>query len=591
MPATRRQKAAATANDTSYEEDDDDTPGMHYFDGNAYATYEEMVQAKRERNRQLLQSSGLLQASADFRDSIRKSKQKTATKRGIKTDKKRKAAESLPRRKSGRIAGVKADGFYVEDERAGRFTIAGTSISAAAGGNAAASQEIEVADDRFFNDRINDGSDISVKEAAENPGAKWVKEATVPAAEKFMGEILPSFANEMPARKASSPGRRASPKSVTLKSSPSNKNIASLSSRINALSVDDESCVSKVVPDRIYSVACHPSESSLLVCAGDKKGHVGLWNFDQRGEDGTNNADGVHLFKPHNRVVTHLEWNRTGTSLLSASYDGSVRLFDIHTQKFQEIFATYDDDSAFKGKLGYGVDTGYGYWTQYFCLDPRNADDRCLFMSTSKGTVLHLDLRSKGKITFHHELSEKKINTVSLHPDGNIMATAGLDCTVKLWDIRKFKSPKVAHKATTGCKPLGTQQAGRSVNSAFFSPSGKSIVSTTMNNYLDLTENMHTQSGTVKATTKIRHDNHTGRWLSTFMAQWHPTMTNEELFVVGSMRQPRTMELFGGETGKLLRGVKGESLTAVVSRCCFHPSQERLVVVGGNSSGRVTVAR
>jgi hypothetical protein len=112
-----------------------------------------------------------------------------------------------------------------------------------------------------------------------------------------------------------------------------------------------------------------------------------------------------------------------------------------------------------------------------------------------------------------------------------------------------------------------------------------------MNNYLDLTDDMHTLSGTVKATKKIRHDNHTGRWLSTFMAQWHPTMTSQELFVVGSMRQPRTVELFDGSDGKLLRGVNGESLTAVVSRCCFHPSEDRLVVVGGNSSGRVTVAR
>lgn len=430
------------------------------------------------------------------------------------------------------------------------------------------------------------GSDISVKQAAEYPGSKWVKEGTVEAAEKFMGDFLHSLADDKAMIAVSK-----SPKSVTLKASPkSSKGVSSLTAQIDALSVDDENCVSKVVPDRIYSVACHPSPSTLVVCAGDKQGHVGLWNVDQIGEE-SNDTDGVHLFKPHNRVVTHLEWNRAGTSLISASYDGSVRLFDIQTQKFDEIFATYDDDASFKGTLGFGLDQGYGYWTQYACMDSRSADDRCLFLSTSKGTVMHVDLRSKGKITFHQELSEKKINSVSLHPDGNILATAGLDCTVKLWDLRKFKTPKVAHKPTTGCKPLAIQQAGKSVNSAFFSPSGKTIVSTTMNNYLDLTDNMHTQSGTVKATTKIRHDNHTGRWLSTFMAQWHPTMTSQEMFVVGCMKQPRTVELFSGADGKRLRGISGESLTAVVSRCCLHPREDRLIVVGGNSSGRVTVAR
>lgn len=74
------------------------------------------------------------------------------------------------------------------------------------------------------------------------------------------------------------------------------------------------------------------------------------------------------------------------------------------------------------------------------------------------------------------------------------------------------------------------------------------------------------------------------------MAKWHPSMS-EECFVVGSMQQPRTVEVFGGNGGKLMRGIQGDALTAVVSRCCFHPSADKLIVVGGNSSGRVTVAR
>mmetsp|Transcript_25537 Transcript_25537/g.73843 ORF Transcript_25537/g.73843 Transcript_25537/m.73843 type:complete len:423 (+) Transcript_25537:179-1447(+) len=421
MPSTRRQRAAAvgkTGGDASESDGDpssdeeEDGETEHYFNGVYYETYELMVQAKRERNRQRLEDSGLLQASRAFRDDVEASRatKKGATKRGIKTDKKRKAAQPLPRRKSSRIAGVQSDGMYVEDERAGRFTIAGSPSaggSATAAAAAAAGALVEVEKERFFNDRINDGSDISVKQAAEYPGNKWVKEGTVEAAEKFMGEFLPSLSDDKAAASIAK-----SPKSVTLKASPkSSKSISSLSDRIGALSVDDENCVSKVVPDRIYSVACHPSPSSLLVCAGDKQGHVGLWNVDQIGE-GSNDTDGVHLFKPHNRVVSHLEWNRTGTSLVSASYDGSVRLFDIQTQKFEEIFATYDDDASFKGKLGFGLDRGYGYWTQYACMDSRSADDRCLFLSTSKGSVIHVDLRSKGKITFHQELSEKKINSI-----------------------------------------------------------------------------------------------------------------------------------------------------------------------------------
>lgn len=111
-----------------------------------------------------------------------------------------------------------------------------------------------------------------------------------------------------------------------------------------------------------------------------------------------------------------------------------------------------------------------------------------------------------------------------------------------------------------------------------------------MSNTLDIFSDAHLQKGTIKKPQhRIRHDNRTGRWLSTFMAQWHPT-SHEDLFIVGSMSKPRRMEFFNG-AGELLSGLSGEALTAVVSRCCFHPSSTNLIAIGGNSSGRVTVAR
>ena len=142
-------------------------------------------------------------------------------------------------------------------------------------------------------------------------------------------------------------------------------------------------------------------------------------------------------------------------------------------------------------------------------------------------------------------------------------------------------------------EPTSFQNIGRSVNSAFFSPSGSSLLTTTQLDTLDLLGDAHLKSGLIKKPThRIRHNNKTGRWLSTFMARWHPGLdSGEETFVVGSMQQPRTIEIFSGTSGKLLRGIRGEALTAVASRCCFHPNTNELIVVGGNSSGRVTVAR
>lgn len=172
----------------------------------------------------------------------------------------------------------------------------------------------------------------------------------------------------------------------------------------------------------------------------------------------------------------------------------------------------------------------------------------------------------------------------SLHPNGHTLASTGNDGVVNLWDIRKFQGSKM--KAGSP-KPIAYQNVRLSVSSSFFSPSGKSLLSTSFANKLDLIENPHTQEGSIKPTTRIQHNNQTGRWLSTFMACWHP---RQDIFVSGSLKKPRCVEIFN-DSGKLLKEVSGESLTAVASRCCFHPSTNKLIIIGGNSSGRVVAIR
>jgi WD40 repeat protein len=168
------------------------------------------------------------------------------------------------------------------------------------------------------------------------------------------------------------------------------------------------------------------------------------------------------------------------------------------------------------------------------------------------------------------------------------LASAGLDGTVNVWDMRKFGDSRAASARYRAPKPVTSYNGGRSVNSAFFSPSGQYMLSTTMGNKLDLFENSHlSQSNVMKPSPSVSHDNATGRWLSTLMAQWHPSV---DMFVVGCMKQPRRIEVMDVK-GKALHVLQSEALTAVASRCCFHQSTDKLVVVGGNSSGRVTIFR
>lgn len=370
------------------------------FQGKTYATYEEMVQAKRQRNEEYLKNSGLLDVSFKVKEEINSSTH-GASQRGLKAERKRKASQEgiTTRRKSNRLAGVQASGMYVEDEKGrGKIVIGGGNDQGATSAFDTSHVEVVRDENLFYGRRINDGSDLSLQEAVELSGSKWVDENSLPLAQDFISQLKNCNLGQE--------NNHRSPRSIAAQSSKLDNNF--LVSQVDDLNVDHESCVAKVVPERIYSVAFHPSPHKHIVVAGDKKGHLGFWDVDNTSEE-NGNKNGVHLFKPYNHVISNIEWYKDGSKLFTSAYDGSMRVFDIQKQMFTEVFATYDSSNEYKGKLGYGLDEG---WMQYSCIDHRN--DNCIFYSTSLGDVVHLDLRQKGKITFNVNLSEKKINSVRL---------------------------------------------------------------------------------------------------------------------------------------------------------------------------------
>ena len=402
MVTTRRRNApseVATAKKTNIEDElselaaeSSPTTSTFTFKGVSYNSYEEMVKAKRMFNNEVLKKSGLLEASASFRENASgvTIKKVQASQRGLRADRKRKdPTVPLSRRKSSRIAGVQADGIYIEDERSGGRVVIGAVGSSSA---LLPSEKVyfDVEKDKFYNNRVNDGSDLTIQDAVELTGHKWMKNASVTNAEHCV-ETLSKLRDE------SSP-------TVSKK-----KTSCSLINQVDRMSVDNEKYVAKVVPDRIYSVAFHPSEHKLIAVAGDKKGYLGLWDVDACSADNDNKTDGVTLFKPHAGAINSLEWNKSGSKLLSLSYDGTLRLFDINRQVFTEAFAAYDDSDEFKSKLGYGMDEGSRFYTQYACYDHRN--EECIFLSTSMGGTGHIDLRA-GKLTCDLSLSNKKINSL-----------------------------------------------------------------------------------------------------------------------------------------------------------------------------------
>ena len=441
------------------------------FEGKIYDTYQDMVNAKRKRNEEYLKQNGLWKIGEKMRqETTTTTNNNNNNNKGLK---KRKvtaveATTNNPtRRKSNRLAGTPSDGRFVQEERGGAFVIAAantTLLKNTDGSNAMTTE-------RAADAATEIGVSLNLEEAMHLCDAKWVHESSVNDAKTFCTEILQASALQQETNlikttstakdinnnsNNNNKARDKSPTSVMVTTN-NNKNrsddddsksMTMIQTQIDALSLDNEDMVAKVTPNRIYSVAVHPSKNHLVVCAGDKNGYVGLWNVNHHNSsaataaatatatdattehaatasDGRNAMDGVYLFRPHTGPVSMLNWIKGGAGMISSSYDGTVRYFDVEHERFDQVFAINYDEYSDK------------FYTQYLELDHRSATQDAFFLSTSIGSVLHIDRRMGGAlavrssrtnsiigdsngsgggggggVTFHASLSDKKINSV-----------------------------------------------------------------------------------------------------------------------------------------------------------------------------------
>eukprot|EP00076_Gallus_gallus_P025210 XP_015147685.1 WD repeat-containing protein 76 [Gallus gallus] len=313
-----------------------------------------------------------------------------------------------------------------------------------------------------------------------------------------------------------------------------------------------EDGVRKVVSSRVCSVAIHPSESTVLVAAGDKNGHVGLWDVSCTAEGG------AHVFTPHNSSVNCMHFSPSQPAqLLSLSHD-SLRCGDVSRAVFDEICRSEDGLSSFDFLEDSACTALVGLWD---------------------GTVAVVDRRTPGTSPeLLADIGFKVTRTVAVHPVDRQYFLAAGSVDVRVFDVRWLRrSGSSAVSALRGHT--------KSVASAYFSPvSGRRVVTVCADDRLRVYDTS-SLSATAALLSTVRHNNNTGRWLTRFRAVWDPKQ--EQCFVVGSMARPRQVEVFQ-DTGVLLHAFcSPECLGSVCSINAFHPT--RNVLVGGNSSGRLHV--
>lgn len=354
----------------------------------------------------------------------------------------------------------------------------------------------------------------------------------------------------------------------------------------------------RITPERIFCVTFHPFADRQIIYAGDKAGNMGLWAVDDHDNissllkvtsriensnwqdskvednesslnaetgDQVNNAKvasspTIFQFKLHSRTITSLATSSADAdTLLTSSYDNSVRKFNLAKEVSTEVFYVGYDEMS--GSIS-SIDL--------------NSDGNRLLCSTVGGEIIIKDLRDGKPLT--KTLHERKIGTVSTsEANEQLICTASLDRTLKIWDLRMIKEKKSCVE-----RFVSEYQCNLSISSAFWNLKGD-IVTTSYDDYLRVFTDAGKMS-TLEPTYAVRHNNQTGRWVTVFKARWQQSPSDgKEKIIVGNMN--RAIDIFDEQCVELDQVYDAEKITAIPAVTTFHPS--RNWIAAGTASGKI----
>ncbi|XP_058067546.1 uncharacterized protein LOC131216929 [Magnolia sinica] len=303
--------------------------------------------------------------------------------------------------------------------------------------------------------------------------------------------------------------------------------------------------IARMLPARILSVAFFPSEERTMVVVGDKLGNVGFWDVDCEEERG----NGVYLYSPHSAPISGISVEPILSKISTSSYDGYIRLMDVGKETFNMVYSS--DDAIFS-------------------LSQRPHDVKSLYFGVGKGKLKLWDERA-GKISSIYNLHDQRINSIDFNTENtNLMATSSTDATACIWDLR---SASGAHRL----KCLKRVNHRKAVHSAYFSPSGSCLATTSYDNNVGLLSGVEFEDMTM-----IPHYNQTSKWISTFRAIWGWDDSN--LFVGNTKREVDVISTVNKTTTSL----ESPYMTAIPCRFAAHPFKVG-TLAGATGGGQVYV--
>ncbi|XWS70364.1 hypothetical protein CRYUN_Cryun03dG0041700 [Craigia yunnanensis] len=301
--------------------------------------------------------------------------------------------------------------------------------------------------------------------------------------------------------------------------------------------------VARLLPGRIMVVKFFPCSSMRMIAAGNKFGNISFWNADCEDE-----KDGIYLYHPHTGPISGILIQQYSIAkIFTSCYDGFIRLMDAEKEVFDLVYSC--DDTIFS-----------------LSQQPDNLTS--LYFGEGRGGLNIWDIRA-GKSSKNWMLHENRINTIDFNSQNpNIMATSSTDGTACIWDIRNMS----AHKPKT----LKTVNHNKAVHSAYFSPSGNSLATTSLDNNVGIITGVNFEDISM-----IQHYNWTGRWLSSFRAIWG---WDDSYIFIGNMK--RGVDVISPTQRKTVMTLLSPQMSAIPCRFDSHPYEVGMLA-GATSGGQV----
>ncbi|GAA6058309.1 hypothetical protein JCM3770_003731 [Rhodotorula araucariae] len=373
----------------------------------------------------------------------------------------------------------------------------------------------------------------------------------------------------------------------------------------------DLRAIVKIIPDRIYSMTVHPDPDRDIVFAGDKTGHIALWDCTdagrldpaappkpiREGKPAASDEDDDEDDGPDERVwgkwwhwkahqdqsVSFLKF-RPGErkTIYSSSYDGTLRATHFDQGTSEEVLdATLWSDNTL---------------LHSFDFDPTGNE---LWASDDDGGLIFRDMRQAKKTATRWQIDGYKVGCISINPaNPTLAATAHLKRYMALWDLSALRglSPDTEWRDVREAALVTGYESKYACSSAYFDPTGTRLASTSYDDQIRVWDvDPHKALKSLKGgkafdpKTTIVHNTQVGRYVTVLRAHWSQVPTLPPHLHVGNMH--RTLSLFspaGTGASEPVKTFEDSALTAVPAVTAAHPTREGRYY-GGAASGKVSL--